>query len=80
MKIVAYLIIYFSLFLLSFLMLTGIVREFEQKYPLLVNRKWKRMLWLISCLLFIPLFIVWVKLPFFILDEIKTFLGGRNDK
>jgi len=80
MKIVAYLIIYFSLFLLSFLMLTGIVREFEQKYPLLVNRRWKRMLWLISCLLFIPLFIVWMKFPFFILDEMRAFLGGKNNK
>lgn len=80
MKIVAYLIIYFSMFLLSFLMLTDIIREFEQKYPSLVNRRWKRMLWLISCLLFIPLVIVWVKFPFFILDEIRAFLGGWNDK
>jgi hypothetical protein len=61
-------------------MLTGIVREFEQKHPFLVNRRWKRMLWLISCLFFIPLFIVWVKFPFFILDEIRAFLGGRNAK
>lgn len=80
MKIVAYLIIYFSMVMISFLMLTSIVREFEQKHTSLVNRRWKRMLWLISCLFFIPLFIVWVKFPFFILDEIRAFLGGRNDK
>lgn len=80
MKIVVYLIIYFSMFLLSFLMLTSIVSECEQKYPSLVNRWWKRMLWLINCLFFIPLCIVFINFPSFILGEIKTFFEGSNDK
>lgn len=74
-----YLTTYFPMLLISLLMLKGVSREFEKKNTSLINRRWKRILWLIGCLLFIPLFIMAAKIPGFILNEIREFIEGRKD-
>ncbi len=70
---------YFSIVIISMLTLKGVVREFEKKNPSLINRRWKRILWVISCLMFIPLFIMATKIPGFMLNEIREFIEGRKD-
>jgi hypothetical protein len=54
-------------------------KDFELKHPSLIDRKWKRVLWLASCLVFIPVVIMIIKIPFFVIDEVKKFIKGRKD-
>ena len=65
--------------LMSWLALTILPKEFERQ-PWLFDRKWKRALWTLSCLFFLPGLITIVKLPCFAFGEIKSFIMGRDDK
>lgn len=68
-------IIYFILVLISLLTVNTVAREFEKKRPSLIDRKWKRVLWFLSCLIFVPVFVMTVNIPVFILGEVKEFVA-----
>ena len=70
--------VYLMFVLMSFLFLTGLYSGFRLRRPYLADKRWKRTLWLISCLAFIPLIISLVQLPFFILGEMKRFIKGSE--
>jgi len=80
LSLIAGLIAYFSMVLISLLMLTGIARELEQKRPSLINKRWERILWLISCLLFIPALSTAVRIPSFVLGELREFIASGNNE
>lgn len=61
---------------LSFVALTRIEDDLKQRCPSLMDRRWKRILWLLSCLLFIPLFLILL----FVLDIVKEFISGDGPK
>jgi hypothetical protein len=74
-----YLIFFYLMFvLLSFLVLTGLYDDFRRRMPYMADKRWKRILWLTSCLAFIPLIIFLVQLPFFVLGEMKRFIKGSE--
>lgn len=58
--------------------LPSVTGDFEQKSPWLTDRKWKRIVWLLSCIVGIPLIISTVKFPFLLLNELKEFLGKES--
>jgi len=68
--------VYLMFVLLSFLFLTGLYNDFRLRRPHLIDRQWKRVLWLISCLAFIPIFIFMIVLPSFLLSELKRVIKG----
>ena len=70
--------LYLGLVFMSFLYLTGMVLDYELHHPPLVNKKWKRVLWLLSCLLFIPLVVFMAGLPGYIVSELKRFFSIRR--
>ncbi len=72
-----FLFFYLSVVLMSFLMLTGLYNDFRLRRPYLVDKKWERILWLISCFAFIPLAGFFVKLPSFFFGEIKKIIKGE---
>lgn len=72
--ILSIIIIYFGWAIISFFLLSHMEEDIRKKYPSLINKRWKRILWLLSRLFFIPILII----PFFALDSIKEFLEGKN--
>ncbi|MDA8090117.1 MAG: hypothetical protein M0Z61_07835 [Nitrospiraceae bacterium] len=46
-----------------------------EKHPRLVDRTWKKVLWALSCLLFIPYLAYMTTVPSFLADEAKRFLS-----
>jgi len=66
-------VIYFGLMLISILILTSEPKEFKHGSGL-VNRKWKRILWTLSCLLFVPLIMVAMRGPRTLWREIEDFI------
>jgi hypothetical protein len=50
--------------------------DIKKKYPSLIDKRWKRILWILSCLFFIPILLI----PCFALDAIKEFLEGPKEK
>jgi hypothetical protein len=73
----ALLLAYAGLVLMSIMVLTVIPKEFE-RMPWLVNKKWKRVLWLLSCFILLPPAVVILRLPFFVVQEINKFIRGNN--
>jgi hypothetical protein len=69
-------VVYLSLVLISILILTDIPREFE-KNPKLINKKWKRILWTLSCLLFAPILMIAMIWPLFVGSEIRNFIKNN---
>ena len=70
----------------SFSALCLTVMPFE-KHPRLVDRTWKKVLWSLSCLLFIPYMVYLTTVPSFLAEEAKRFLSlvkeektGANDE
>ena len=62
--------------LASFVWLVGNVEDvLEQEYPKLIDKKWKRLLWLISCLLFIPYLVTMTGFPVYVIGEIRRFFS-----
>lgn len=70
--IVSIIIIYLGWALITFFLLSRMEEDIRKKWPSLIDKRWKRVLWLLSCLLFIPILII----PCFALDAIKEFLTG----
>ena len=68
---------YAGLVLMSIMVLTVIPKEFERT-PWLVNKKWKRILWVLSCFIMLPLVVVILRIPYFVVQEIKRFIRGSN--
>ena len=62
----------------SLFVLTSLTGDLEQKSPWLTDRKWKRVVWLLSCLVGIPLIITTVKFPSLLLNELKEFLSKKS--
>lgn len=75
-------LLYLSLSTLSFYGLTILQREFREKRPYLIDQRWKRILWLASCLLFLPILISVMKALLFFFrifyTEIRRFLAGEE--
>jgi hypothetical protein len=67
-----FIIFYFLLVILNILFATGV----HPKY--LTDKKWKRVLWLISCFVFIPVIVFIVQMPFYVFGEIKKFITGED--
>lgn len=70
-------IVYSSLTLLAIAVLTEVPDELEQN-KWLINNKWKRALWVMSCLLLLPLLIIGSRGPRCIFGIIKDFIMGEN--
>lgn len=69
-------VVYLGLVLISILILTDIPREFEKNLKL-INKKWKRILWTLSCLLFTPMLMTAMKGPLFVCNEIRNFIKNN---
>lgn len=70
--------LYATSLIASFFVLTIFHKEFERS-PWLINKKWKRALWIASCFMFVPLLVIVFRLPRFIFSEIRDFLMGNDD-
>ena len=70
---------YLAIVLFSFLFLTSMTAELEEKHPRFMDKRWKRILWLLSCLLSIPYFVLMAGLPAFLTKEAKRFLFQKKD-
>jgi hypothetical protein len=70
-------VVYSALTLLSIAILTEVPEELERN-KWLINKKWKRALWVMSCLLLLPLLIIGSKAPRFIFEIIMDFIMGEN--
>ncbi|MDA8091928.1 MAG: hypothetical protein M0Z52_12290 [Actinomycetota bacterium] len=70
---------YFAMVIFSFLYLTGLQFVIEEKHPRLIDKRWKRILWLMSCLLFIPYLITMAGFPSYLVREGRRFLS-QNQK
>lgn len=65
---------YLAIVLFSFLCLTSL-----EPGQGLIDKRWKRIRWLLSCLLFIPYLITMAGFPRFVIGEVRKFLsGGKN--
>ena len=71
---------YLAMVIFSFLYLTGLSLEPEEKHPKLIDKKWKRVLWLISCALFVPYLLTLAGLPSFLIEEIRKFISEGRKK
>lgn len=63
---------------LSIETMTSIPEEFERN-PWLIDKKWKRALWIISCLIYTPLWILASRAPRYLFSEIKDFIMESNN-
>jgi hypothetical protein len=73
------LILYLFLVTISIFSVTGpLLYDFQKKRPYLVDKRWKRMAWLLSCLFLIPAGIILLSIPLFIFNEIKAFLQEKK--
>jgi len=70
-------IVYAALALLSIAVLTEVPDELERN-KWLINKTWKRALWVMSCLLLMPLLIIGSRGPRCIFGIIKDFIMGEN--
>ncbi|MDA8091926.1 MAG: hypothetical protein M0Z52_12300 [Actinomycetota bacterium] len=67
--------------LFSFYGLLALGLLLDEKYPHLINRKWKRVLWLLSCLILLPIPTFLLLLGFSTLArEVKKFLSWSEDE
>ena len=72
---------YIAMVIFSFLLLVGLAMDFEQKHPSLINKKWKKVLWLLSCLFFIPYLVFISGFPSFFKEATKRFFSiGKENK
>jgi len=62
--------------MVSFFILSRMSEDMKEKCPSLIDKRWKRVLWLLSCLLFIPLLLI----PISVLGAVKEFITGEEDK
>ncbi len=70
---------YSAMVLVSFLFLTSMTAQLEEKYPWLMDKGWKRILWLLSCLMFIPYLVLMAGFPSFLIEELKKFLSRTKE-
>lgn len=71
---------YIAMVLFSFLFLTAFGPELAEKHPQLMDKGWKRVLWLLSCLLFIPYIVIMAGFPSFLIGELRKFLSTGKGK
>ncbi|MFZ6016353.1 MAG: hypothetical protein ACOYU0_01820 [Nitrospirota bacterium] len=58
-------------------MLSRIADEIKQKYPSLMDKPWKRRLWILSCFLFVPMLFA---IPYLAIDAVKEFISEDKGK
>lgn len=68
--------------LASFAWLAGPIEDvFRERYPKLIDKKWKRILWLLSCFIFMPFSASLLWLYSIIADDVKRFISrDEGDK
>jgi hypothetical protein len=76
MRLFPFVIIYLSWVLASFFILPRLTEDLRSKCPSLMDKRWKRILWLLSCLLLIPIFLI----PLTALDAVKEFISGEEER
>lgn len=69
---------YLIFLMLSFFILKILRRELKEKMQYLIDKKWKRVLWLGSCFLFVPFLIGIMRLSFVIFEETRDFIDGKD--
>lgn len=71
---------YFGAVLFSFFALIALALLLDEKYPRFINRKWKRVLWLLSCPMLLPIPVFFLLWGFSSLAcEIKKFLSWDDE-
>ncbi|MDA8170660.1 MAG: hypothetical protein M0Z48_02380 [Nitrospiraceae bacterium] len=65
--------VYFSLS-----MLPAMSEKLEERHPRLIDKRWKRVIWLGSSLLLIP-YLVLAEPPAFVAEEVRWFLSGAKE-
>ena len=72
---------YLGLLYFSIATLNAISEKVEEKHPRLIDKRWKRVIWLLSCFPLASL-LVMVETPSFIIEEVRWFLsmGKKADK
>lgn len=70
---------YLGMVYFSLSMLGALAMKLEADHPGLIDKRWKRVLWILSSFLLIPHLIL-MEPPAFILEEIRWFLNGRKDR
>ncbi|MEW6481578.1 MAG: hypothetical protein AB1397_00985 [bacterium] len=63
---------YLGWVIISFFMLNRMADEIRLKAPSLIDKRWKRILWVLSCFLFVPIV---VGIPYFAIDAVKEFIS-----
>ena len=79
---IIFIVIAYVIFVLASLawLLGPIEDVFEERYPKLIEGRWKRILWLLSCLLFIPFPASLLWLYSIIADDVKRFISRGTDE
>lgn len=62
--------VYFSLS-----MLPAVSGKLEERHPGLIDKRWKRVFWLASCLILLP-YLLLAEGPSFAAEEVRWFLSG----
>lgn len=62
---------------ISFVILDYAADNLKKRYPSLINKRCKRALWLLSCLLFLPIIIIF---PFNMIKTMINFISDSNNK
>ncbi len=67
---------YVPLVFISLFMLIPVGNELRLRHPSLSDRKWKRILWLLSCLILLPMVMLIASVPLYLGNELKRFIRG----
>jgi hypothetical protein len=76
MKLPFIIMIYLGWVLISFLILLPLSEEIKERHPSFMDKYWKRVLWVLSCLIFFPLFFTLI----FVIELVREFIRGDNKK
>lgn len=68
-------IMYLVWVMVSFFILDRIAEDLRGKHPSLIDKHWKRILWLLGCFLFIPILMI----PCLALEAVKEFISGNKN-
>src|SRR5271169_4523340 len=75
-------ILYAAFVLLAIVVTVTVPTEFE-RHPGLIDRKWKRILWVLGCILLLPLLMIAMRGPISVWTDIEAFItsgcGGQDN-
>ncbi len=62
---------------ICFFMISSMAGDLEERHPSFIDKRWKRVLWLLSSIFFIPILAL---IPYFAIQAIKEFISGDEGK